>query len=146
MEDISIRFKKIRKALNKSQIDISKDFGITQQAISNIESGNSFLSKEILTKLTLLYNISLDWLITGSGSMFKEGKQLDIQKEVMKDSKIKELMKKNEELKKSVAENENKLKSLKEENAALLRDNREKLKEVIKIQQEQLDKLNLNHT
>lgn len=144
MKDVNNRFKEIRKILNKSQKEISQELDVSQSVISDIERGILNLSYDITTKLIKLYNINLNWLFIGEGSMFKDGKQLDIQKEVMSDSRVKELelklkkvLDEKEELKKSVS-------TLEKENAELAKDNRERLKELLNV--ERLLREQIGHT
>ncbi|MBN2547504.1 MAG: helix-turn-helix domain-containing protein [Spirochaetes bacterium] len=81
MDDFNDRFKAMRKALNKSQLDFSKEFNITQPVISDIERGISFPSKEIMKKLSTDYKININWLLTGEGEMFKSPDQAPVKVE-----------------------------------------------------------------
>lgn len=63
------RLEEIRINLNLSKKDFSKMLGFTQQAYNNYSKGKRDLQINHLYKLHELYNISIDWLLTGKGSM-----------------------------------------------------------------------------
>jgi transcriptional regulator with XRE-family HTH domain len=67
---ISERFKKVRKDLNLTQSAFADGLKIKQSSISTIEGGgNPDIST--LTNIANIYNVNLNWLIIGEGSMFK---------------------------------------------------------------------------
>lgn len=68
--EISIRFKQIRKELGLSQMDFAEKLNANRHTITKIETGNSNISSEILTNAILNLNISPTWIYTGLGSMF----------------------------------------------------------------------------
>ena len=70
MEHIGIRFKNVRKILNKSQDELALDLGITKQAISNIENSKCMPSLTILSKLLVDFDININYLIAGIGEIF----------------------------------------------------------------------------
>ena len=68
------RFKTFRESLGLSQAQIAGEIEITAGAIGLVEKDKSFLKLDNLLKLSELYNLNLDWLITGNGSMFNKPK------------------------------------------------------------------------
>ena len=64
------RVKDTRIALKLNQVEFSKALGISRQAISNIECNKSIMAISNLQKLSDLYNVNLNWLVSGNGSMF----------------------------------------------------------------------------
>lgn len=62
--------KKIRKTLKLTQVEFSKRLGITQAAISAIESGGN-VSYDTIKKLQLIFNINPQYISSGGkGDMF----------------------------------------------------------------------------
>lgn len=66
------RFRKIRMALNLSQEVFGKNIGLSKSGISAVENDKTFVSLEILSTLFINYDINLNYLVTGSGSMFNK--------------------------------------------------------------------------
>lgn len=64
------RIKEIRRYLNLSQRELSDALGISVMALSRLETGESSLKIEIISKFDNL-DINTDWLITGKGEMFR---------------------------------------------------------------------------
>lgn len=64
------RLRKLRKSLNKQQGEFANDLGILQQQYSTYERGTRKPSTEIYNKLIEIFNVNLNWLLTGNGSMF----------------------------------------------------------------------------
>lgn len=52
-----------RKKLNLSQSDLASKLGVTNKAVSKWENGNAKPNIEILKKISLLFNTSIDELI-----------------------------------------------------------------------------------
>ncbi len=67
---IGQRIKKIRKLLDLSQQELADELKITKQAISNMETGKSTAGINVLSKLLLDYNVNLNFLVGGKGSVF----------------------------------------------------------------------------
>lgn len=59
------RIKLVRKENNLSQTEFANKLGITQSVVSLIESGNSSVSVETLSKMSEIFDVSCDWLIYG---------------------------------------------------------------------------------
>ena len=64
------RMIQLRKHSRLSQTDFAKSIGLSRTAITNIEGGSGNFKIENYLKLNEVYNVSLDWLILGIGSMF----------------------------------------------------------------------------
>ena len=65
MNKMGDRLYELRKVRKLSQEDVAEIVNISQQAISEAERGNSFLSIENIIKLSLALNISCDYLLMG---------------------------------------------------------------------------------
>jgi transcriptional regulator with XRE-family HTH domain len=81
LEGKMIRKKELRKAIGLRLKEIRKEFSFTQEVMARnletgrpnytrIEVGDTFLNHVILHKLATEFNVSMDWLICGRGSMF----------------------------------------------------------------------------
>lgn len=60
----------LRELLQMSQTEFSRKIGISQGALSQIESGRSRLSMETLKNLTKAFNVNCNWLVIGDGDIF----------------------------------------------------------------------------
>lgn len=60
------RVREIRKSNNLSQVEMADLLGVSQSVISLIESGQSSLSLDLLSKISTHFNVSCDWLIFGT--------------------------------------------------------------------------------
>lgn len=60
----------LRELLGLSQSDFAEAIGITQGALSQIETGKSKISMHTLKQICLEFNASCDWLVLGTGNMF----------------------------------------------------------------------------
>lgn len=72
MEEINVRFKELRKACKKNQIDFGKALGISSSGVANIETGQRKVTEKHLLALSHWeeFNVNIDWLRTGNGEMF----------------------------------------------------------------------------
>ena len=68
------RLKRVRKALGLTQGQLADRLGISQGSLSSAEIGRNFLGTPQLNRLIETFNISIDYLLTGKGPMFIEGK------------------------------------------------------------------------
>ena len=75
MEQISNRFKNIRKILKLSQTEFASELDITKQAISNIETSKSAPGLNVLFKLHKKFNVNLNYVLCGSGEAFLSNAQ-----------------------------------------------------------------------
>lgn len=64
------RLKQLRKKLKINQTNFAKQLGLTQTAYSMIENGINPLADRHIKVICSVYNVSEDWLRTGSGEMF----------------------------------------------------------------------------
>ena len=62
---ISEKLKQLRKMKNLKQDQVAELVGISQRAISQYEVGTRKPSREVLQKLAELYEVSVDYLLTG---------------------------------------------------------------------------------
>ena len=69
------RFKEIRKSLNMTQTEFGAKIGKSLRAIQNYESGIRNINNDALLPLKNMFNVNIDWLITGNGNMFIDNKQ-----------------------------------------------------------------------
>ncbi len=69
---IGKRFRDIRDQIGLKQDELAKRLGCGRSNISLIESGKNLPGGSILITLKSKYNVSLDWLFSGEGSMFIE--------------------------------------------------------------------------
>jgi len=58
----------VRTLTGRSQTDIAKDLGISQQGYSLYEKGEREPDIQMLVRIRSVYNISIDWLLTGTGA------------------------------------------------------------------------------
>ncbi|MFA6403105.1 MAG: helix-turn-helix transcriptional regulator [Salinivirgaceae bacterium] len=78
-DPICLRFKEIRNYFNESQSSFAEKLGIKQGHVSAIEIGHNNVSINIMLKLFEVFNIDLNWLISGKGNMFyKTGERIDL--------------------------------------------------------------------
>ena len=66
------RLQKARKALHLTQVEFGESLGITQSAISAVESGKVKLTDRLAQSIQSNYNINVEWLRTGEGEMLVE--------------------------------------------------------------------------
>lgn len=70
MLEISDRIKEVRLYLNLTQGDFSEKIGIGQAALSAIEKGIRGITDRNISLICEKFNVSEEWLRTGSGEMF----------------------------------------------------------------------------
>lgn len=72
------RLKYIReRVLKLSQEDFAKSLGVSQKTISRWENGTNEPQLEAIRPLLEKYNIDINWLLTGTGSMTVEEKSCE---------------------------------------------------------------------
>lgn len=69
---INERVKAVRNALNLMQKDFGQKLTLAQTYLSQIEKGNRDVTKKIQKLICLTFNVSEEWLQTGTGEMFIE--------------------------------------------------------------------------
>ena len=92
--NLNQRIKKVRLLLNKSQQNLADELNITKQAISNIETAKCAPSVNLLSKLLIDYNVNLNYVIAGIGSIFLSNEKTNSE---LKNSILKEVEKMLEE-------------------------------------------------
>ena len=94
METIGERLKQIRKDCKLTQSEFGNALGVTKQAIANVESNHSNPSIDFLCKLIEIYNININWLISGIGETFIQKKSVENISTEEFETKVKEILKK----------------------------------------------------
>lgn len=77
------RIKILREELNLNQEDFGTQIGISKSAVSGYEIGRRNLSDQTIRAIVREFNVSEEWLRTGSGDMFnltQDDELLDLQK------------------------------------------------------------------
>ncbi len=69
---IKERLKYIREKLSKNASQFAKDNAIDARTYNNYETGDRLPPISFIERLSLKYNINLNWLILGTGHMFME--------------------------------------------------------------------------
>ena len=64
------RFMQLRKFLKMTQSEFGKELGRTKMAISYYEKGERSIDNSVLLLLQEKFNVNIDWMRTGVGSMF----------------------------------------------------------------------------
>jgi Helix-turn-helix. len=64
------RFRQVRKKLSLTQTNLAEVLGCKQATIADYERDRISPSTKVLLIIAENYNLSIDWLLTGSGSMF----------------------------------------------------------------------------
>lgn len=72
--DIAGRLKALRSALSITQKKLSEGLYCSQAKVSDYESGRLSISNSDLLTIANIYNVNLNWLVTGEGGMFKEAR------------------------------------------------------------------------
>lgn len=72
MKDICVRVKELRKELGMSQVEFSKNLGVTNAHISKIEKGGTVPSEALIKLISKEYSVNSEWLKDGKKPMFNE--------------------------------------------------------------------------
>jgi transcriptional regulator with XRE-family HTH domain len=72
--EIGARLRQFRENLDLSQREFSKCIDISQSYCSMLERGTLTINPLIMRTIYENFNISVDWLITGEGDIFRRGK------------------------------------------------------------------------
>ena len=62
-------FETVREYLKLSKKDFSHNIGISPNAYTNYIAGKRIIPTDVAIKIKQLYDISIDWLLTGKGNM-----------------------------------------------------------------------------
>lgn len=81
-ESIGERIKRIRKEIGLSQLDFAKSIGIKQATLSDIERGKIGLSTSLTQRISEVYHVSTDSILTGKSSLYfpKDGSLINVLK------------------------------------------------------------------
>ena len=69
-QEIGKRLRLIREEKGITQAELGEKLGIQFQHVSKYERGETVPTWENLIKLNELYNVNINWLLTGKGRMF----------------------------------------------------------------------------
>ena len=74
MNDISTidRLKKIRANAALTQIEFAESVNMKREAYASVEIGKANMTQTLLGELARVYNININWLLTGRGEMIVE--------------------------------------------------------------------------
>ncbi|MFW9872548.1 MAG: helix-turn-helix domain-containing protein [Candidatus Thorarchaeota archaeon] len=99
-KEIGNRIKYLREFLHLSQDQFAKKVGTHKQTISKYERGEQFPKVNMLNPWVDIFNVNLNWLLTGQGEMFLEKKQEEKKEEIVSRAEFEAFKKEVEELKK----------------------------------------------
>lgn len=71
--EINCRLRLIREHTGESQAKFSKRFSLPQQTYANYELSKRNIPDDLKTKLYSDLGVDLNWLVTGQGTMFRDG-------------------------------------------------------------------------
>lgn len=80
-QEIGKRLRLIRERIGITQAELGEKLGIQFQHVSKYERGETVPTWENLIKLIDLYDVNINWLLTGKGSMFLSPVNYSIQGE-----------------------------------------------------------------
>jgi len=66
------RIRKLRKALDLTQVEFARRIGKTQNSVANYETGHRNPSSSVVNNICKEFHVSETWLRTGEGGMFLE--------------------------------------------------------------------------
>ncbi len=73
--EIGRRIEKVRTHLGLNQVSFAKRLGTSQGVISNYEKGARAPSIKFLKNLREIFQVNINWLLTGEGPMFLEERE-----------------------------------------------------------------------
>ena len=68
--DIAGRIRMVRG--NLSQVKFAEKIGLSQRTIANYENGDNIPNAEVVTRISDIFGVSLDWLLKGQGAIHPE--------------------------------------------------------------------------
>jgi len=90
LKEIGGRLKEARKAISKTMQEVAEAFGLSIRTILNMEKGLRNPDAKYLLLLHSEFNINLNWLLSGTGSMFADfeiksdfGTDIELMKEII---------------------------------------------------------------
>ena len=57
---------------NLSQVKFAEKIGLSQRTIANYENGDNIPNAEVVTRISDIFGVSLDWLLKGQGALHPE--------------------------------------------------------------------------
>ncbi len=57
---------------NLSQVKFAEKIGLAQRTIANYENGDNIPNAEVVTRISDIFGVSLDWLLKGQGAIHPE--------------------------------------------------------------------------
>jgi len=72
--EVGSRLKEIRQRLKMTQVQLGEKLGINGSAVAKYENGICFPNGKMLDILATQYNVSMDYLLCGRGTLFHENK------------------------------------------------------------------------
>ena len=57
---------------NLSQVKFAEKIGLSQRTIANYENGDNIPNAEVVTRISDIFGVSLDWLLNGQGAIHPE--------------------------------------------------------------------------
>jgi transcriptional regulator with XRE-family HTH domain len=76
-EGVGLRFRKFREEIGRVQREMGEELNISQSTVANIERGKAFPNITYLHYFYHKYRLNINWLLTGRGQMFFQGKSVD---------------------------------------------------------------------
>ena len=73
-KEVGLRLKELRQRLNMTQVQWGEKLGISGSAVAKHENGVTFPTVKMLNILSSQYNVSMDYLLCGRGTLFHENK------------------------------------------------------------------------
>ncbi len=93
--EVGSRLKEIRQKLKMTQQQLGEKLGINGSAVAKYENGISFPTGKMLNLLASQYNVSMDYLVCGRGTLFYEERVIpesSLSKDIMSgDKELEEL-------------------------------------------------------
>jgi transcriptional regulator with XRE-family HTH domain len=128
IDNIGERFRALRTRLNLSQKDFSKETGISQSVIADIERGAKDPSRAVLLAIAQRYHVSLDWLLLGIEPSKETG---EIEKMRLE---IETLKKENSVLEEDIRKIQKECKKLDTENREISKELMDRLRQLVYLQ------------
>ncbi len=76
--EVGKRLKGVRNTLRLTLEEISKKTGLSKSGISYMEVGNKKPSSVYMYELSKRFNVNINWILTGTGTMFKPDVELNL--------------------------------------------------------------------
>lgn len=78
------RLKKLRNILKLSVDKMAEELETNNYKIRDCENKKQKISNDLLEKIGIIYNVNLNWLITGKGEIFNIDKEINYKEENIK--------------------------------------------------------------